>query len=100
MINNKKVERNNNISGEFYKYIPINSDLFDLLMELGYNEKKTSNDFRIFCKTVLVHKDSSIHSMFDYEMNFSDDKPYFANCNMPGLIIKDYLKAYQLFLFE
>ena len=48
MINNKKVERNNNISGEFYKYIPINSDLFDLLMELGYNEKKTSNDF-ILC---------------------------------------------------
>jgi integrase len=48
MINNKKVERNNNISGEFYKYIPINSDLFDLLMELGYDEKKTSNDF-ILC---------------------------------------------------
>jgi integrase len=48
MINNKKVERNNNISGEFYKYIPINSDLFDLLMELGYEEKKTSNDF-ILC---------------------------------------------------
>ena len=31
--------------------------------------EKSSNDFRIFCKTVLVHKDSSIHSMFDYEMN-------------------------------
>jgi len=33
--------------------------------------EKTSNDFRIFCKTVLVHKDSSIHSMFDYEMNLA-----------------------------
>lgn len=48
MIKNKKVERNNNISGEFYKYIPINSDLFDLLIELGYEEKKTSKEF-ILC---------------------------------------------------
>jgi integrase len=48
MIKNKKVERNNNISGEFYKYIPINSDLFDLLIELGYDEKKTTNEF-ILC---------------------------------------------------
>ena len=33
--------------------------------------EKTSDDFRIFCKTVLVHKDSSINSMFDYEMNLA-----------------------------
>ena len=45
MIKNKKVERNRNVSGVFYKYIPINSDLFDLLMKLGYQEKKMSNDF-------------------------------------------------------
>ncbi len=45
MIKNKKVERNNNVNGEFYKYIPINADLFDLLLELGYEEKKSSNDF-------------------------------------------------------
>jgi integrase len=45
MIKNKKVERNRNVSGVFYKYIPINSDLFDLLMKLGYQDKKMSNDF-------------------------------------------------------
>jgi integrase len=48
MIENKKVDRNNNIKGEFYKYIPINSDLFDLLLDMGYEEKKTSGDF-ILC---------------------------------------------------
>lgn len=48
MIKNKKVERNQNIDGEFNKYIPINSDLFDLLNEIGYEEKKTSKDF-ILC---------------------------------------------------
>lgn len=48
MIKNKKVERNQNIDGNFNKYIPINSDLFDLLNEIGYEEKKTSKDF-ILC---------------------------------------------------
>jgi integrase len=48
MIKNKKVERNQNIDGNFNKYIPINSDLFDLLNEIGFEEKKTSNDF-ILC---------------------------------------------------
>jgi integrase len=48
MIKNKKVERNQNIDGDFNKYIPINSDLFDLLNEIGYKEKKTSKDF-ILC---------------------------------------------------
>ena len=48
MIKNKKVERNQNIDGDFNKYIPINSDLFDLLNEIGFEEKKTSNDF-ILC---------------------------------------------------
>lgn len=45
MIKNKKVERNNNIKGDFYKYVPINSDLFDLLIELGYDNLKTTNNF-------------------------------------------------------
>jgi integrase len=45
MIKNKKVERNNNIKGDFYKYVPINSDLFDLLIELGYDKLKTTNNF-------------------------------------------------------
>ena len=48
MIKNKKVDRNKNIKGDFYKYIPINSDLFDLLNELGFEEKKTTNEY-ILC---------------------------------------------------
>jgi hypothetical protein len=31
--------------------------------------EKKSKDFRVFCKTVLVHKDSQVNSMFDYEIN-------------------------------
>lgn len=31
-----------------YKYIPINSDLFDLLVELGYNEKKHTDSYILF----------------------------------------------------
>lgn len=38
MIKNKKVERNHNINGEFYKYVPLKSDLYDLLVELGYDK--------------------------------------------------------------
>lgn len=48
MIRNMKVDRNQNIKGDFYKYIPINSDLFELLVELGFEEKKTSNEY-ILC---------------------------------------------------
>ena len=47
MINNKKVERNKNNKGEFMKYIPINSDLYDLLLDLGFNEFKTTNNYII-----------------------------------------------------
>ncbi|MGQ7945048.1 tyrosine-type recombinase/integrase [Flavobacterium sp. WC2509] len=43
-IQNLKVERNLNIDG-LYKYIPINSDLFDLLVEMGYHEKKQTDDY-------------------------------------------------------
>jgi integrase len=48
MIKNKKVERNQNIKGEFYKYVPINSDLFDLLVELGYNSMENPDNY-ILC---------------------------------------------------
>ena len=47
MINNKKVERNKNNKGVFYKYIPINSDLLDLLNELGFDKFKTTNEYII-----------------------------------------------------
>lgn len=43
-IQNLKVERSRNIDG-LYKYIPINSDLFDLLMEMGYHDKKQTDDY-------------------------------------------------------
>lgn len=52
MIKNKKVERNDNIRGEFYKYVPINSDLFDLLKELGFDDKKTSKDYILYPERV------------------------------------------------
>jgi len=48
MIKNKKVERNHNIKGEFYKYVPINSDLYDLLVELGYDKMETPDNY-ILC---------------------------------------------------
>ena len=48
MISNKKVERNINIKGDFYKYIPINTDLLNLLIELGFEKKKGKNEF-ILC---------------------------------------------------
>lgn len=47
MIQNKKVEKNKNVKGEFYKYIPINADLLDLLNELGFEKHKKSNKFLI-----------------------------------------------------
>ncbi|MBK0371174.1 tyrosine-type recombinase/integrase [Flavobacterium agrisoli] len=43
-IQNLKVARSRNIDG-LYKYIPINSDLFDLLMEMGFHEKKHTDDY-------------------------------------------------------
>lgn len=46
-IQNLKVVRNIK-KDEVYKYIPINSDLFDLLLEMGYDEKKQTDDFILF----------------------------------------------------
>jgi integrase len=46
-IQNKKVERNQNIKGNFLKYVPINSDLLILLNELGYERFKYTGNFII-----------------------------------------------------
>jgi integrase len=46
-IQNLKVERSLNLAG-LYKYIPINSDLFDLLVEMGYHEKKQTGDYILY----------------------------------------------------
>jgi hypothetical protein len=87
-------------------------DIFYLMNRSGAESMKdylrscieAANDYPFHAETLfrfhLINKNNFNLYRFDYEMNFSDDKPYFANCNMPDLIIKDYLKAYQLFLFE
>ena len=67
MIKNKKVERNQNIDGNFNKYIPINSDLLDLLNEMGFEDKKTSNDF-ILCPD---RKESHLTIMNTLSKSFS-----------------------------
>lgn len=67
MIKNKKVERNQNIEGAFNKYIPINSDLLDLLNEMGFEDKKTSNDF-ILCPD---RKESHLTIMNTLSKSFS-----------------------------
>lgn len=67
MIKNKKVERNKNIDGDFNKYIPINSDLLDLLNELGFEDKKMSNDF-ILCP---YRKESHLTIMNTLSKSFS-----------------------------
>lgn len=46
-IENKKVNRQKD-TDEYVKYLPINQDLFELLVKLGYNEKKTTSDFILF----------------------------------------------------
>lgn len=46
-IGNRKVMRQMD-SDHFIKYIPINSDLFKLLIELGYEEKKSTDEYILF----------------------------------------------------
>lgn len=67
MIKNKKVERNKNVKGEFYKYIPINSDLLELLNELGYDKMKSTNHF-ILCPN---RNESSITIMNTISKSFT-----------------------------
>lgn len=47
-IENLKVIRAKKTAEKIYKYTPINSDLFELLLELGYSEKMNSNDYILF----------------------------------------------------
>lgn len=47
-IENLKVMRSKKKSKKIYKYIPINKDLFELLMELDYDKKLNSNDYILF----------------------------------------------------
>jgi integrase len=47
-IENLKVMRSKKTSEKIYKYIPINKDLFELLIELDYDKKLNSNDYILF----------------------------------------------------
>lgn len=61
-IDNKKVNRQKD-TDEYVKYLPINHDLFELLIKLGYNEKKTTNDFILYpdrkVKSITIMNDLS-----------------------------------------
>jgi integrase len=46
-IGNLKVERIKKVKNIF-KYIPINDDLYDLLVEMGYHDKKDSDEYVLF----------------------------------------------------
>ncbi|OXA71099.1 hypothetical protein B0A67_12555 [Flavobacterium aquidurense] len=46
-IANKKVNRIRK-TGEYNKYMPINDDLFELLLEMGYETKKNTDDYILF----------------------------------------------------
>ena len=47
LIGNKKVNESKK-TDDYKKYMPVNDDLMELLNELGYQEKKNSNDFVLF----------------------------------------------------
>ena len=61
-IPNKKVNRIKKTES-YNKYIPINADLYELLLELGYEEKKNTNDYILFperkVKTKTIMNDLS-----------------------------------------
>ncbi|WP_432220942.1 tyrosine-type recombinase/integrase [Flavobacterium sp. TMP13] len=46
-VGNLKVERIKKVKNVF-KYIPINEDLNELLLEMGYNQKKDTNEYILF----------------------------------------------------
>jgi integrase len=48
MFNNLKVERINRTKNTPKKYVPINADLEELLIELGLNENKSPDDYILF----------------------------------------------------
>ena len=61
-IDNKKVNRQKSCDA-YVKYLPINQDLFELLIKLGYNEKKTTSDFILYperkVKSITIMNDLS-----------------------------------------
>jgi len=73
MIQNKKVTRNNNIRGEFVKYIPINLDLLDLLQELGYDNKKFTDEY-ILCPNRRVENVKTIMDILSKSFTFYKNK--------------------------
>jgi integrase len=54
-IANKKVNRIRK-SEEYNKYIPINDDLFELLLKLGYEIKKNTSDYILFPERTVKAK--------------------------------------------
>ncbi|MBF4485595.1 tyrosine-type recombinase/integrase [Flavobacterium sp. CSZ] len=53
-ISNLKVERQR--KKECFRYVPINADLNDLLIELGYSEKKYTNNYILFPERTVMTK--------------------------------------------
>lgn len=54
-IANKKVNRIKK-TDQYNKFIPINDDLFDLLVEMGYEAKKNTNDYILFPERTVKSK--------------------------------------------
>jgi integrase len=54
-IANKKVNRIRKTE-EYNKYVPINDDLFALLLDLGYEAKKKTNDYILFPERTVKAK--------------------------------------------
>ena len=54
-IANRKVNRSKQTE-DFFKFIPINDDLFDLLNEMGYQEKKNTKDYILFPQRNVLTK--------------------------------------------
>jgi integrase len=48
MFHNLKVERILNSNNSYKKFVPINEDLYNFLLELGYDEKKYTSDYILF----------------------------------------------------
>ena len=70
MFNNLKVERILNSNNSYKKFVPINDDLFNFLLELGYNEKKDTSDYILFPE----RKVKSITIMNDLSKSFTHYK--------------------------
>lgn len=62
-INNLKVERQT--GEEFTKHIPINTDLFNVLLEFGYEEKKHTDEFILFPERINKSRPVKDKTMMD-----------------------------------